>query len=354
MMHSRALDRLGLLLVSLAIVVTIFAQDWGRVLADTKLDLVVNSGQFLRRAITMWDPIGEGGRLQNQAYGYLFPMGPVFALTDWVGVPAWIAQRVWESVIMVAAFVGMYWLARGLGVARFWPATMSGLAYVATPRVLAELTSNSAELLPTFVLPWVVLPLVIGAERGSPRRAASLSALALLFAGGTNAGATLAVLPIPLLWLLTRDRGRRRSALLRWWSLSVFLVSVWWAVPLALLSRYSPRFFDLDRVRGQHHRLDVVALGDSWHSAVASSTRPQLLASRLGLCNEPGTDHRHSLGSDRWPCRPGRALRPAPTVPRVLSDGRARGGDLRPCRGRGSPARPNQPVATQRASRAVP
>ena len=76
--------------------------------------------------------------------------------------------------------------------------------YALTPRVLAEITSNSAELVPTMVLPWVLLPLIHGAERGSPRRAAALSGIALLFAGGTNAGATLAILPIPLIWLLTR------------------------------------------------------------------------------------------------------------------------------------------------------
>ena len=54
----------------------------------------------------------------------------------------------------------------------------------------------------------MLLPLVIGAERGSPRRAAALSALAIAMVGGVNAAATAAVLPLGALWLLTRTPGR--------------------------------------------------------------------------------------------------------------------------------------------------
>ena len=61
--------------------------------------------------------------------------------------------------------------------------------------------------MPVAALPWVLIPLVTGARGGSPRRAAARSGVALLFAGGVNAAATLAILPVPALWLLTRGRG---------------------------------------------------------------------------------------------------------------------------------------------------
>ncbi len=75
-------------------------------------------------------------------------------------------------------------------------------------------------------------------------RAAALSALAIGMVGGVNAAATSAVLPLGVLWLLTRERGPRRRALLVWWPVFTAVATLWWLVPLFTLGAYSPPFLD--------------------------------------------------------------------------------------------------------------
>ena len=239
-----AVQRLRLITVCVGLILLVFCQSAGRTAPDTKLDLVVDPLRFLRRSLQLWDPLGAAGQLPNQAYGYLFPMGPFFLLGKLAGLPAWVVQRGWESALVVAAFLGMVRLARLLGATGFWPKVAAGLSYALAPRMLSELGSISSELMPVAVLPWILIPLVTGAQRGSPRRAGALAGLALLLAGGVNATATLAVLPAPALWLLTRQPGRRRRQLMLWFGVAVVLASAWWALPLLLLGRYSPPFLD--------------------------------------------------------------------------------------------------------------
>ena len=273
-----SIQRLRLLAVSLGLLLLTFAQNAGDTAADTKLDLVIDPARFLGRSLRLWDPNGSAGQLQDQAYGYLFPMGPFFLLGKLAQLPPWVMQRSWESVLLIAAFLGVVRLARLLGVAGFWPRVAAGLAYALAPRMLTELFSISSELLPVAVLPWVLIPLVRGSQAGSPRGRRPGPGVALLFAGGINASATLAILPVPALWLLTRPRGPRRAALLRWWLLAVLLSSLWWAVPLLVLGRYSPPFLD-------------------WiESAAVTTSQNSLVASLRGV------DHWQAyLGPQVWP-----------------------------------------------------
>ncbi|HEX4726584.1 MAG TPA: alpha-(1-_3)-arabinofuranosyltransferase family protein, partial [Jatrophihabitans sp.] len=270
--------RLRLLLVTLALALLVFAQNAGSTEADTKFDLVVSPWRFLSRALRLWDPIGGAGQLQNQAYGYLFPMGPFFGVLHAINVPPWEIQRAWQTALVVAAFLGVYRLSQHFGSTGFWPRVAAGLCYALAPRMISELSTISSELLPVAALPWILLPLVTGARSGSPRRSAARSGIGLLCAGGVNAAAALAVLPVPALWLLTRSRGPRRAALIRWWLVAVVLASLWWLLPLLVLGKYSPPFLD-------------------WIESASTTTLPTSLVASLR-----GVDHWESyLGAGVWP-----------------------------------------------------
>jgi arabinofuranan 3-O-arabinosyltransferase len=217
----------------------------GAIIADTKLNLAVSPAGFLARALTLWDPQQFGG-LQNQAIGYLFPMGPFFVLGKLAAVPAWIIQRLWIAALLIAAFAGAQRLAARLGIGVPRTRAAAGLAYALSPIALSMLGELSGEFLPMAMLPWILLPLA-GAARGlvSPARAAARSAVAVALCGGINAASTFAVLVPALIYVLVFARPRSspsRWRLLAWWAPAALLATSWWLVPLLLLARYGVSF----------------------------------------------------------------------------------------------------------------
>lgn len=236
--------RFRLTACSLVLVALAFSQRPGRIASDTKFDLVADPGAMLGRALHMWDPSGGFGQIQNQAYGYLFPMGPFFWLGDLLDVPEWVVQRLWWSLLLVTAFLGVVKLCSALGLGSPTSRIVAGFAYALSPRILTTIGPISIEAWPMALAPWVLVPLVLGARGGSPRRAAALSAVAVAAVGGVNAAATFAVIPLGAVWLLTRSPGPRRRALMTWWPLLVLAGTAWWLVPLVLLGAYSPPFLD--------------------------------------------------------------------------------------------------------------
>lgn len=229
---------------SLFLAALAFVQAPGRIVGDTKLDLVVAPGSFLQRALGLWDPNGAFGQVQNQAYGYLFPMGPFFWLGSVIDLPGWVVQRLWWSLILVVAFLGMVKLLSLLGVGAPWARVVASLAFALSPRFLSVLGPSSIEVWPSALAPWVLIPLIVAVRRGDPRRGAALSAIAVACVGGVNAVATFAVIPMAVWWLVVAPPGPRRRSLRLWWPPLVLLATAWWLLPLLLLGRYSPPFLD--------------------------------------------------------------------------------------------------------------
>jgi arabinofuranan 3-O-arabinosyltransferase len=240
---ERVIRRMHLLAVSVALTVLAFVQTSGQIAPDTKADLSIDPMHFLLRAAHLWDPQGDSGQLQNQAYGYFVPMGPFYALGHALGIPAWVVQRAWWAVVLLVAFHGMYRLCERFGIANHPVQVIAGLAFALSPRMITEVGPVSIEAWPMAMAPWVLLPLV-KVRPGGESGAAARSALAVALCGGVNAVAVGAVLPLPVWWLVTRHGGAVRRKLSAWWAFCVLLAIFWWLAPLLLLGQYSPPFLE--------------------------------------------------------------------------------------------------------------
>jgi arabinofuranan 3-O-arabinosyltransferase len=220
-----------------------FVSHPGNLIADTKIDMAVNPAGFLGRALQMWDP-AQFGFLQDQAAGYLFPVGPFFLLLKIIAVPGWIAQRLWISAILAAAFLGIVRLSARLGIGSPASQVVAGFAYALAPNWLGELGSLSSEILPIAMLPWILLPLVTAVRKengligNGTVRAAAQSALAVAFCSGINAAAVIAVLVPPVIYLLTAPATARRLRIACCWVPAVLLATSWWLIPLLLEDKY--------------------------------------------------------------------------------------------------------------------
>nr|VDG64240.1 Domain of uncharacterised function (DUF3367) [Streptococcus thermophilus] len=200
-----------------------FLQPPGRTAADTKFDLMADPAGFLAQATRAYTDTFTLGQIQNQAYGYLFPHGLFFLLTD--PLPDWVAQRLWWTIVMGVAFSGMY---------RLSGSRISAGLYALSPRILTTLTAISSEAWPVALVPWTLVPLM----QRRPNVAAAVIPVALM--GAVNATATMmACLPafVLLIW-------RRAWPALAKWLVGVAAVCAWWMGPLLVLGRYSPPFTD--------------------------------------------------------------------------------------------------------------
>ncbi|MEV5494168.1 alpha-(1-_3)-arabinofuranosyltransferase family protein [Nonomuraea fuscirosea] len=233
--------RLWLLLCCFGFALMAFTTKPGHLISDTKMDLALNPVGWLERAAHLWD-IQHFGQLQNQVAGYVFPMGPFFALGDLAGVEPWVTQRLWLTLLMSVAFLGVERLSRQLGIGTPGTRIAGALAYALAPRTLSILGEISIEWLPAAMLPWILIPLLTASETGQRARGAVRSALAVALCGGVNAVAVLAVLVAPVLYILTRPRPVPRWRLLAWWSGAVAVATLFWTLPLLLVGRYAFSF----------------------------------------------------------------------------------------------------------------
>ena len=232
-----------LVLCCLALVALAFVSHPGHIISDTKLDLAIDPAGFLARAMQLWDP-SQFGQLQDQAVGYIFPVGLLFLVVKAIAVPAWMAQRIWIALMLLAAFLGVVRLGGRLGIGTEATRIAAGFGYALAPNALGTLGTLSSEFLPIAMLPWILIPLVRAAAAGPATHArgrmtaAAQSAVAVGLCSGINAAATFAVLIPPVIFLLTAPRPAPRWRIIAWWAPAVLLAMSWWLYPLLLQQKY--------------------------------------------------------------------------------------------------------------------
>ena len=154
----------------------------GVVTPDTKTYLYLDATRFLSQVAFMWNPTVGLGTVTHEYIGYLLPMGPFFAAIHLLGVPVWVAQRLWLGSILFAAGLGVLYLSRILGLRGPGPAA-AALAYMLSPYLL-----QYAGRISVILLPWAGLPVMLGLtivalRRGGWREPALFAVVVALVSG---------------------------------------------------------------------------------------------------------------------------------------------------------------------------
>ena len=222
----------------------------GTTVADTKVDLYTDPGSFLGDVASAWSPTGQLGHVFGGQYGgYLFPMGPWFALGDLLGLPDWLVHRLWLGTMLALAAWGVVRLLDALlDRPRGVPHVAAAVLYVLNPYVAVYANRISVALLAYAALPWLLLAVHRGLRLPHAWRWPALFALVLTCTGGgVNAAVTGWILLAPLL-LVVYERlyaGVPRGAVGPFLARLVpatALANAWWVLPVLAHARYGLDF----------------------------------------------------------------------------------------------------------------
>jgi hypothetical protein len=218
--------------------------------SDTKIDLHVSPLRFLGEVASAWTPDGTLGQVWSGQYsGYLWPMGPFFALGRELGLSSWLVERLWLGLVLALMAWGTVRLLDALldrprGAAHI----AAGLIVLVNPYVVVFTNRTTFFLLGYAALPWLLLAVHRGLEQ--PRGWWWPAAVALIvtsMGGGVNAtvtafmlvGALLLLVYEPLIlgvpWSAVRAFCLRAAPL-------ALVASLWWILPVLVAARYGLNF----------------------------------------------------------------------------------------------------------------
>ncbi len=214
----------------------------GRMPADTKLYLYLDPARLVRDAPSTWDTRQFGGWVPHQTIAYLWPQGPWYWTFEKLGVPDWVAHRLWIGTLLFLGAWGVLWAGRMLGLNRAG-ALAAAVVYQLSPYILPYVSRTSAMLLPWAGVGWLVGLTIKSATSEHRWRFPALMALVLLSCSAVNATAVMMIAPAPILWLVhavwqgTVPWRRAVSSAARIGVLAMG-VSLWWIAMLRAQGTY--------------------------------------------------------------------------------------------------------------------
>ncbi len=223
----------------------------GMVGADTKTYLYLDPGKLLASAPYVWDSHIGLGTVTHQNIGYLWPMGPFYWVFQQLGVPDWVAQRIWLGSILFAAGLGVRYLMPHAGMGQSGRTSRRrGAMFILRLHVQpvpARRTGGphlGASCCRGPALPWMI-GLVVRATRERRWRHPALFALLIPTVGGINATALILVGLGPLLYVavrrvrrLARSRSARPSPSSAASRVLTVGTSLWWIAGLWAEGKY--------------------------------------------------------------------------------------------------------------------
>src|SRR5215218_2723769 len=236
--------------LALGAFVVAFAQRPGKVFADSRVELTANPGLFLHRVGSLWSPTTDLGHVQSgQFVGYLFPQGPWFALAHALGLPLWVAERLFLGGLLALAAWGMVLLMDDLlGRERGLAHAVAPLLFIANPYVATFASRATVNLLAYVAMPWLMVAAVRGLRAPGRWLWPVLFAVVMAAAGGgVNAAFLPWVVGAPAAYLayevVVLGRPGRDVLAFAWRALACSVVTcAWWVVPVALEARYGTNF----------------------------------------------------------------------------------------------------------------
>jgi arabinofuranan 3-O-arabinosyltransferase len=241
--------------VALAFILAIWQRP-GWATSDTKIDLYVDPVRFLSQVASVWTSTTDLGEVHSAQYsGYLWPMGPFFAVGHLIGLGAWLVQRIWLGLLYALSAWGMLKLFDALfGRPRRTLHVVGTAFFLINPYVVVFTARTSITLLGYAALPWLLLITHRGLHsqggwRGLGRWmwAAGFALVLTSTGGGVNAAVVGWMLVGPLVLLLYEPaigtvRWRDAWAFLAQAGVFGVLVSLWWIAPLLVHVRYGIDF----------------------------------------------------------------------------------------------------------------
>ena len=137
--------------------------------------------------------------MTHEYIGYLLPMGPFFAVFHLLGVPVWVAQRLWLGSILFVRRASASSTCRASSACAGPGPTAAALAYMLSPYFLQYAGRISVILLPWAGLPFMLGLTIVALRRGGWREPA-LFAVVVALVSGINASSIIyvGVAPDPL------------------------------------------------------------------------------------------------------------------------------------------------------------